>query len=75
MTISEAARVGITRIRMPGWGIPTDYVELSIADGRLGPWMKYYREINEKLGHRNPLILSSRGDSSGDWVEYIPPAG
>lgn len=43
MTLTEAARAGIERVRLPHWANPGDYIKIDILDGEhLGPWAHLY---------------------------------
>lgn len=70
MTITEAAKQGITKLRLPQWRMPTDHVELYVVDGRSGPWMKFYSDLNQIVGNDNPMTLSTIMDDTDKWVQY-----
>jgi len=58
MTIREAAKAGIARIRLDTWASKEDYLKLTILPGGLvGPWVKFYSPINEITGQENPQTI------------------
>jgi len=67
MTITEAAAAGILRLQLPAWRGTTTHVVLSVADGRSGPWLKFYCE---PVNGCEPVILSTLGDTEDGWVPY-----
>lgn len=72
MTIDEAIKKGIFKLRLEIWAAPEDHIELYDAgDGRIGPWVKFYSPLNEPVGNDNPVTLPVwEMEREKDWVEY-----
>lgn len=69
MTMLEAAKDGITKLRLPNWG-PLTYVEIDITDGELGPIIHFCSDGNVTDFHYNgpygfPCLR--------EWVPYNAP--
>lgn len=77
ISIREAARRGVRRVRKPVWASPFDHVEIDIIDGKPGPWLHLWCPFNEECNGRdlvNLLIMSPIvGDI--DAPEVIPYEG
>lgn len=72
MTLAEAAKAGISRVRRPVWAIDTCYAKIDIFDGgTMGPWLHLYdRGMQNALGLPTPQDVLCVGDSTDDYVEY-----
>ena len=77
ISINEAAKTGVTRLRRDNWVNPDDHIEIYIADqvkGWAGPWVKLWSPINEPiLKQDNPqmLLITSVGDTDDKcWTPY-----
>ncbi len=72
MTLTEAARAGIERVRLPEWA-PLTYVKLDILDGgRCGPWAHLYAQYGvtaPKVPTDYPLFK----DSGDRYEPYTGP--
>jgi len=79
MTLSEAVRRGITKMRKGSWGFADAYLELTIVDisaGKryLGPWGKLYSPQEQQiLGVECPQQVLIVGDGDADWEEFSQP--
>lgn len=50
LSIHEAARKGITKLRLPKWVNPMDHIEITILErGNIGPWIKLWSPINKPV--------------------------
>lgn len=85
ISINEAAKIGVTRLRLDNWAEPTDHIEIHITDkikGWIGPWVKFWSPTLEHLGMTNPyktLIIEFDANDKC-WTPYqgsssIDPAG
>ena len=55
ISINQAVKKGITKLRMDHWANSQDHIELYIdRTGYLGPWVKLWSPINELIGQENP---------------------
>ncbi len=74
ISIREAAHRGITKVRLDKWTNPDDYMELTIVDGLLGPWVKLWSPINEVIGATNPqkLLITMLGDLDDPCWRALP---
>lgn len=80
MTIAEAFRQGIYKLRKPNWANRGDRIELQLVQGGYGPWAwlisPMWLDISEQLrepelaqemARQQVLILTDRSD---DWLEW-----
>ena len=55
VSITEAAKRGIVKLRLDRWANPEDHIKINASpDGTLGPWVRLYSPANEILGQANP---------------------
>ena len=74
ISINEAVKQGITCVRMPRWAFSEDHLEISIIDGRLGPWARLWSPGNEVIGQDNPQDILWIGQDNDSRV-YEPYEG
>lgn len=75
MTLVEAARLGITRVRKQHWAFADDVLELVVANGHYGPWAVLHSPDTAAALHdpsRAAQTVFVLGDNAADWVEYKP---
>lgn len=83
MTINDAIRLGICRIRMPYWAEPTCYLKLEFIQKEagssafyVGPWFRLFSPVTQKgCGYPTPqdiLSFNFSFDEEG-WEPYIGP--
>lgn len=72
MTLSEAAKRGITRLRLPWWANENAYVRIDIVgNGQAGVWLHLYdRAAQEAIGEPTPQSVLCIGDSTVDYEAY-----
>jgi hypothetical protein len=71
MTLADAARQDISRIRLPIWAVPTAYVKLSLSEGRYAWWaLLFERRTQEAIGEFTPQQLAIVFWDSPDWEPY-----
>ncbi len=74
ISMREAAKRGIERIRRPIWADKMDHLKLTIVDGNLGPWIKLYAPFNQECNGRDPVeMLIVQADP--DKAAYVPYEG
>lgn len=74
ISINEAAKAGIERVRKPAWAQPEDHLKIDIFDGKPGPWIHLYAPFNKECNGRDPVnILIIEFDC--DAKDYIPYKG
>jgi hypothetical protein len=57
ISINEAARAGIDRLRKPLWANPLDHLKIDIIDGELGPWLHVFAPFNKECNGRDPVDI------------------
>jgi len=73
MTLNEAARNGIARVRKEVWISPTGYLKIDLfPEGNgYGPWAHLYdRGVQEVLGESTPQDILSFQIMDTDFVPY-----
>lgn len=75
ISINEAARRGIERLRLPRWADKMDHIKIDIVDGRLGPWLHLWCPFNTECNGRDPVdqLLSSDWCDEPEWEVYRGP--
>ncbi len=78
ISINEAVRTGVTKLRLDNWTNHEDHIEIYIAhfgvEPRPGPWVKLWSPTNELIGQPNPqeMLISLIGDLDDNcWSPYI----
>lgn len=84
LSINEAVKAGIERLRLDKWANPEDHIKITIiadpktGERQLGPWWELWSPINEQVNGCNPvknLIVGSTGLGNLDaevWTIYAP---
>lgn len=54
ISLEVAAEHGITRVRQAKWANPFDHFELSIHEGKPGPWVRLWAPANAMFGPEQP---------------------
>lgn len=79
ISINEAIKTGVTKLRLDNWADPADHIEIYIADqikGWTGPWVKFWSPTLEHTGQKNPqeLLITTVGDPDDKcWTPYRGP--
>ena len=85
ISIRQAARLGIERVRQPNWANPLDHIKIDLLrdhpDGKLtgefGPWLHLYAPFNEECNGRDPvdmLVIMEGIDLDAEGLErYTGP--
>ena len=78
ISINEAIKTGVTKLRLDHWANPDDHIEIHIVDkikGWIGPWVKLWSPINEPiLKQENPqkMLITTIGDLNDKcWSPYL----
>ena len=70
MTLSQAAKLGISRIRLQMWGENT-YSRIDLIGEFHGPWMHLYdRTCQSVLGSPTPQTVLCANDTADGYEEY-----
>jgi hypothetical protein len=71
MTLSEAAKRGISRLRKPVWADEKTYLKIDcLARGKRGPWVHLYSHAEQNAnGAPTPQSVLG-GDGNDDYEEY-----
>lgn len=73
ISINDAGKAGITRLRLDHWTDPEDHIEIHITvSGELGPWIKFWSPTLERIGMKNPyeVIISEFDCDEKCWRPY-----
>ncbi len=77
ISINEAAKQGICRLRKEVWSDPCDHLKLDLigSEGGLGPWFHLYAPFNLRCNGRDPVdILCMQFDlDCKEWLPYEGP--
>jgi hypothetical protein len=77
ISLREAARRGVKRVRKPVWAHPFDHVDIDIINGKPGPWLHLWCPFNEECNRRDPvhLFLDSQFVGNIDAPAVLPYEG
>lgn len=77
LSLNDAVKFHIPRLRMPHWSNPKDYIRIEITeDGEIGPWFHLYSPGNRSLGKPNPWpVLWALVEVDLDRKVYLPYLG
>jgi hypothetical protein len=75
ISIREAAKRGIERLRSPKWVTPEDHLKIDIVNGVPGPWVHLYAPFNLECNGVDPVdvLCVQMNYESPDWVSYDGP--
>jgi hypothetical protein len=76
ISIREAAKAGIWRVRQKQWINPLDHLLIDIMrDGTPGPWTHLYSPINRAISGRDPVSILATVVSynAQEWLPYTGP--
>lgn len=77
ISINDAVKLGIERIRKPMWSDPLDHVKIDIIDGQLGPWIQLFFPSNKLFNGTDPVDMPTStvwfGFDEKDYVPYDGP--
>lgn len=74
LSLRDAAKRGITRLRSPKWAHPMDHIKIDIIDKDLGPWVHLYAPFNQECNKRDPVSLFVFHVNADD-AAYLPYDG
>jgi hypothetical protein len=77
ISLNEAAKWGIERIRKPIWATPEDHLKIDIVDGKPGPWVHLFAPFNTECNGRDPVdvLWILQWPDSADVQEFEPYRG
>ncbi len=74
MTLNEAAQRGISRVRLPQWADPLDYLRIDLVQGgQRGPWAHLYSPSQSRIGATTPQTFLCFNDANDRYEEYSGP--
>ena len=77
ISINDAVKLGIERIRKPIWADQFDHVKIDIIDGQLGPWIHLFSPENKMFNGKDPIDIPTITDrflaDDKDFVPYDGP--
>lgn len=71
ISIEEAAKRGVCRLRKPIWSNPLDHLKIDLIEGQLGPWAHLYSPANRALNGRDPIDMLFLGTSIDDCAYAV----
>ena len=77
LSLNDAVRFRIPRLRLPHWSNPRDYIRIEITeDGELGCRFQLYSHALSYLGVSNPQIVTwASVEADPDLRVYLPYLG
>src|SRR5580658_7508076 len=54
ISLNDAVRLGIQRLRDPVWANPFDHLEIDIVNGHYGPWFHLFSPMNKWISGKDP---------------------
>lgn len=76
ISINDAVKLGIERIRKPMWSDQFDHVKIDIIDGQLGPWIHLFSPENKMFNGKDPVnLLACNGKFGFDDKAFVPYDG
>lgn len=75
ISIAEAAKQGVERIRMPRWSTPEDHLKIDIINGDPGPWVRLYGPFNNVCNGTDPVTLFGFDMVDYDEKIFLPYEG
>lgn len=75
LSINQAAKRGITRLREPRWADPMDHIKIDLIGDCPGPWIHLYCPINKEINGRDPVDVLDVGldYTAEEFEEYSGP--
>lgn len=75
ISITEAAKQGISRLRKPIWVNQMDHLRIDIIDGAPGPWLHVYCPANKACNGKDPvdLLCISMDYNAKEFEPYTGP--
>jgi hypothetical protein len=72
ISIRQAAKQGIAKLRRPEWADPADHIHITIVDGLVGPWVELWSPINQEVNGCNPvkLLITEVGPDAEVFVPF-----
>ncbi len=55
ISIADAAKLGIERVRLTKWANPLDHLKIDIVEGKPGPWLHLFAPFNKECSGRDPV--------------------
>ena len=75
ISVSEAGRLGIERLRMPIWASPEAHIKIDIIDGFVGAWIYLFDPLNLGCIGKDPVsyTIDPTERPIKCWVKYDGP--
>lgn len=76
ISINEAVKMGITKLRSDHWANPEDHIEIYITEFKgephPGPWVKFWSPTLEHIGMKNPheALITEFNCDEKCWSKY-----
>lgn len=72
ISLREAAKRGLTRLRQEQWVSPFDHLEITSLNGGLGIWARMWAPFNEACNGQDPvaIMVLQLAPDSPDWLPY-----
>lgn len=77
ISIAEAAKRGIQRLRKPIWASKFDHLKIDIVNGAPGIWVHLYAPFNKECNGRDPvdMLIFQLGPTAAKDKEFLPYSG
>lgn len=76
ISMHDAAKQGVTKLRQAQWSGKGDYIEIHIHDqasGTMGPWVKLFAgHTVEGVANPTPMLISNFDTRAADWQPHQP---
>jgi hypothetical protein len=77
ISLTDAARAGVTLLRMKVWAFPDDRLEIEIVNGQLAPWATLHLPTSGPLIDIAPtkriLLVGFCDLNAKEWEPWSPP--
>ena len=75
ISLIDAAKAGIDRVRLPIWRHPMDHIKIDIIAGRPGPWLHLFCPFNVECNGKDPVDMSifQHNVNAKEWAAYQGP--
>jgi hypothetical protein len=76
ISIHDAVKAGISKLRQPKWSNPQEHIEITIVvcqgTPALGPWFNLYSPMNMTVHGKDPVQMSMFNMKTSEkvWEEY-----
>ncbi|MBU1173501.1 MAG: hypothetical protein KKD44_28370 [Proteobacteria bacterium] len=75
ISINEATKNGIDRLRLPVWSMAEDHIKIDIIDKKPGPWVHLFSPANTWCNGRDPvnILITEMDPTKKEYLKYEGP--